>query len=242
MTIGCPPDIFHCIGQVLEAAKSHLAGSCSATDVKGVLDSAETFLRSWDPGTAVYPTNDKAWGLLATAFRHACLLRIMRWPDTFSIPCDDDRIKASVSAILDACAAVPKTSPCHKRLLFPLFLAAADTSSPHQKHYVEMAIGQIKESTGFPHHAMTELLERVWEEREANTQGWINVPWMEFVSLAIGNPRSTANGSVDLLCSSRGQPTCVPFLLVSGAIRRASCSFPSGNQTHSAYSFIAIPG
>ena len=183
MTFGCPAEIFHCIGKVIETAKSYHAGGISIATFQSALDEAETFLRGWNPERAVYPTADREWRALATAFRHACLLRVMRWPDTFAIPCENQRIRDSVDAILDACALVRKESPYHKRLLFPLFLAASDASSLHQRHYAELSIDQIKQSTGISHHSLTKLLQDVFEERKTGSRGLNNVPWMEFVSV-----------------------------------------------------------
>lgn len=181
---GCPPVIFHRIGQVLEAGKSYLAGELSIEQFQELLTKAENFFRGWDPDLAIYPTGHEEWRHLAEAYRHACLLRILRFPDTFAVSCNDPRIKTSVTAILDACAAILRDTAFYKRLLFPLFLAAADTSSPHQMHYASWCIDAIKHSTGFQHPAMTEVLTKVWEERRANPNGWSNVPWMEFVCLA----------------------------------------------------------
>ncbi|KAH6886424.1 fungal-specific transcription factor domain-containing protein [Thelonectria olida] len=178
--VGCPPVIFYRIGQVLQAGKEYLDGSLSLDQFKALLDDAEKFFRGWDPNEAVYPTRHEEWKHLAEAYRHACLLRVLRFPDTFVIPCEDERIKASVAAILDVCAAVPRDSVFYKRLLFPLFLAGAETISPHQTHYASWCIGEIKHSTGFQHPAMTDMLTKVWEERKNNTLGWTNVPWMEF--------------------------------------------------------------
>ncbi|KAK7419469.1 hypothetical protein QQZ08_010839 [Neonectria magnoliae] len=180
--VGCPPVIFHRIGQVLQAGKMYLKGSLQLDQFRLVLDDAERFLRGWDPNQAVYPTGHPEWKHLAEAYRHACLLRVLRFPDPFALSCEDDRIKASVTAILDVCAAVPRDSVFYKRLLFPLFLAGADTSSLHQTHYASWCVGEIKHATGFQHPAMTEMLTKVWEERQANRNGWSNVPWMEFVS------------------------------------------------------------
>ncbi|KAL3589741.1 hypothetical protein FPOAC2_11917 [Fusarium poae] len=178
--VGCPPVIFFKIGQVLEGGKLYLADDLTLQQFQKLLDSTETFLRGWDPGQAVYPTAHREWRQLAEAYRHACLLRIMRFPDTFAVPCDDPRIKASVTTILDICAAMPSDSVFYKRLLFPLFLAGADTCSPHQMHYASLCIDNIKRSTGFQHPAMTEVLTKVWEERRTNPHGWSNVPWMEY--------------------------------------------------------------
>lgn len=179
--VGCPPIIFYRIGQVLESGKSYLAGDLSVNQFQEFLIEAEKFFRGWDPDLAVYPTGHQEWRYLAEAYRHACLLRVLRFPDAFAISCDDPRIKTSVTAIFDACAAIPRDTAFYKRLLFPLFLAGADTSSPHQMHYASWCIGEIKHATGFQHPAMTDVLTKVWEERRANPDSHANVPWMEFV-------------------------------------------------------------
>lgn len=180
--VGCPPSIFQRIGTVLEAAKGWLAGTVANGEFHATLREADAYLRGLDLDGAEYPTAHPEWRQLAEAYRHACLLRVMRWPDTFAVPCEDARVRASVAAILDARANVAACSPFSKRMLFPLFLAAADTTVPHQLHYAAMSINEIRRSTGFEHPAMKTVLERVWEERRSNTRGWRNVPWMEFVS------------------------------------------------------------
>ncbi|KIL94321.1 hypothetical protein FAVG1_02884 [Fusarium avenaceum] len=178
--VGCPPVIFFKIGHVLEAGKEFLAGDLLLEDFERSLDGAEKFFRGWDPEQAVYPTAHPEWRQLAEAYRHACLLRVMRFPDAFAISCEDPRIKTSVAAVLDICATMPRDSVFYKRLLFPLFLAGADTCSPHQIHYASWCISEIKHSTGFEHPAMTEVLTKVWEARRDNPHGWSNIPWMEF--------------------------------------------------------------
>lgn len=180
--VGCPPSIFQTIGTVLDAAKGWLAGTVANVEFHAVLRDADKYLRGLDLDEAEYPTQHPEWRQLAEAYRHACLLRVMRWPDTFAVPCEDPRIKVSVAAILDARANIAASSPFSKRMLFPLFLAAADTTVPHQLHYATMSINEIRKSTGFSHPAMKTVLEHVWEERRSNTRGWTNVPWMEWVS------------------------------------------------------------
>ncbi|KAF5666651.1 hypothetical protein FHETE_6150 [Fusarium heterosporum] len=187
--VGCPPVIFFKIGQVLEGGKDFLAGNLSLDKFELLLAGAEKFFRGWDPDQAVYPTAHQEWRHLAEAYRHACLLRIMRFPNAFAISCDDTWIKGSVGAILDVCAAVPRDSVFYKRLLFPLFLAGADTCSPHQMDYANLCIGKIKQSTGFEHPAMTEMLTKVWEERQTNPHGWTNIPWMEFTCSELLRPQ-----------------------------------------------------
>ncbi|CAI6025710.1 unnamed protein product [Clonostachys chloroleuca] len=178
--VGCPPDIFHRIAQVIDAGKGFQAGILSLPNFKIILQDADKFFREWDQEQAVYPTAHAHWKPVADAFRHACLLRVLRWPDTFAVPCEDVRIQRSVVAILDAFASVSAVAAFYKRLLFPLFLAGADTSSPHQVHYVKHCIEEVERSTGFKHQAMTDLLQRVWEERKAKTHNQPNVPWMEY--------------------------------------------------------------
>ncbi|RSM10785.1 hypothetical protein CEP52_003293 [Fusarium oligoseptatum] len=156
--VGCPPVIFHRIGQVLEAGKAFRAGELLIDQFQALLDEAEKFFRGWDPDQAVYPTGHQEWKHLAEAYRHSCLLRVLRFPDPFAMSCEDSRIKASVAAIFDVCAAMPR-----------------DTM-----HYASWCVGEIKHATGFQHPAMTEMLTKVWEERRTNPHGWSNVPWMEF--------------------------------------------------------------
>ncbi|SPJ90438.1 uncharacterized protein FTOL_13319 [Fusarium torulosum] len=93
--VGCPPSLFYEIGRVLEAGKANLAGDLSLEQFKEVLKKAERFFRTWDPEQVVYPTSHDEWKHLADAYRHACLLRIMRFPDPLALSCEDTRIKAS---------------------------------------------------------------------------------------------------------------------------------------------------
>ncbi|KAK4889426.1 hypothetical protein LTR27_011770 [Elasticomyces elasticus] len=178
--VGCPAVIFRRICKVLSAAKAHRAGTLSLPDFEQALSNTDTFLRAWSPEDEVYPTSDPHWQRLAHAYRHACLLRIIRFPDAFIIPCDDARVKLSVVEILDVCARIPSHSPFHKRLLFPLFMAGADTASPHQQDYVSLRMNAICTATGFRHEAMLDIMRAVWAERVEGTQGWTNAPWMEW--------------------------------------------------------------
>lgn len=197
--VGCPPVIFHRIGQVLEAGKSYLGGDLPLEQFRELLTKAEKFFLRWDPDQAIYPTGHQEWKHLAEAYRHACLLRVLRFPDPFAISCDDPRIKDSVTAILDVCVAIPRDTVFYKRLLFPLFLAGADTSSPHQMHYASWCVGEIKHSTGFQHPALTDVLTKVWEERRTNPNGLSNVPWMEFVCLATFHDSFGCSGLLTLI-------------------------------------------
>ncbi|KAF6811848.1 hypothetical protein CSOJ01_05439 [Colletotrichum sojae] len=178
--VGCPPIMFYRIGEIIAAAKRHLLGFMPLVEFEQILADGETFFREINLDKLDYPTGHPEWKPLAEAYRHACLLRVMRWPDTFGVPCEDERIKASVSAILDVCSSVPMRSPFYKRFLFPLFMAAADTSVAHQMHYASLCIQEIKDSTGFRHAAMTEVLNKVWDVRRSNSYERPNIPWMEF--------------------------------------------------------------
>ena len=180
--MGCPVEFFFRMGEVLSLAKEYMQGNIVRHDFHLILDESEKTLRQWDLDSTPYPTPTPQWKLLAEAYRQACILRILRFPDPMAVPCEDPSIQNAVSAILDVCAEIPKESSFFKRILFPLFLAGADTSSPYQKDYVRLCIDAIKSSTGFQHLAMTDLLGKVWAERIERTQGWNNVPWMEYVS------------------------------------------------------------
>lgn len=185
--IGCPPSLFFHISQVLHAGKIYRAKQLSVDAFQVVLDKAANFFFFWDPEQETYPTAAPEWALLAEAFRHACILRVLRFPDPFATACTDPAVQTSAAAILDICARMSRngSSVYFKRLLFPLFLAGAETASPHQVHYVNMCIDEIKLATGFQYPAMTEMLEQVWDERRKSDNDKANVPWMEFVSVEL---------------------------------------------------------
>ncbi|KNG89891.1 hypothetical protein ANOM_001705 [Aspergillus nomiae NRRL 13137] len=178
--VGCPVELFYEIGCVLTAGKQHMDGRLSQDDFQDLLNDAEQFFRVWNPNNAAFPGEDPEWIQLAEAYRHVCIIRVLRFPDTWGVPCEDHRIQSSVRAILDASAGISADSTWFKRLLFPLFIAGAETSIPHQNRYVDFCMREIKESTGFPHPAMDELLTRVWGERQRQAGKPWNIPWMEF--------------------------------------------------------------
>lgn len=186
--VGCPVELFHRIGVVLEAGKAYLAHEVPVEAFEEILEDAEDQLRKWNLHQNIYPTPDPEWKLLADAYRHVCLLRVLRFPDTFRTPCTEPKIKQSVDSILEACARVPWSSHLYKRFLFPLFMAGADTTSLHQQHYVRWCIAEILRSTKFPQPAVMDILNNVWRERaltEQSLNGPANVPWMEYVSVSL---------------------------------------------------------
>ncbi|KAF1956978.1 hypothetical protein CC80DRAFT_52920 [Byssothecium circinans] len=178
--VGCPVEIFTSIGETLSAGKKFRAHDMPENEFEDILDRTLTQLRTWDPVQKQYPNEDIEWTLLAEAYRHVAILRVLRFPDTFKIPCTDDRIKASVSAILDASAAISRESPYFKRLLFPLFVAGADTVSPHQQQYALVCLEHIKATTGISYRrSVFTMLKKTWEDRK-KSDGTRNVPWFEY--------------------------------------------------------------
>lgn len=115
-------------------------------DFEVVLGDAELYFRTWTPGNDSQPGDDANWRALGEAYRHACILRVLRFPDTYSLPCESEKVQASVAAMLSSIAST--SFPLFKRFLFPLFMAGAETTIPHQKRYVDLCIGDIKRSTG----------------------------------------------------------------------------------------------
>lgn len=178
--VGCPAEVFLAIGDTLALGKDYRAQELEEEVFQLALDDTLLKLQAWDPLTAQYPNADPEWIHLADAYRHMAILRVLRFPDPFSTPCSNHRIRASVDAILDATTLISRLSPYFKRLLFPLFVAGADTASPHQQQYVIMCVERIKEMTGVTYHSVTELLENTWKDRMAS-DGLRNVPWQEYV-------------------------------------------------------------
>lgn len=180
--VGCPAEVFLAVGDTLTLGKDYLAQELEKGDFQTSLDSILLQLQTWDPITGHYPNTDPEWIHLADAYRHMAILRVLRFPDPFTTPCNDSSIRASVDAILDATTLISRRSPYFKRLLFPLFVAGAETASPHQQQYVVMCVENIKEMTGVTYHSVTELLEKTWKDRRASDSSR-NVPWHEYVSL-----------------------------------------------------------
>ncbi|RBR19246.1 uncharacterized protein FIESC28_05711 [Fusarium coffeatum] len=154
---GCPPGLFSQLSRILSAGKSYLTGDIQGEGIEEVLETSKRFLQSWDAEQGAYPTVHHEWRRLAGAYRHACLLRLMRLPDPFATSCNDPRIQLSVAAILDICAVTPRDNVFYNRLLIPLLLARANTRSPHQMHYASLCIEDIQRATGFQYPAMTEI-------------------------------------------------------------------------------------
>lgn len=181
---GCPRSIFKILTDVLSTGKAWLADHLSTEIFQVILSQSAQRLHDWDMHQEDFPDSDPGWPLLADAYRHTALLRILRFPDTFLVPASDPSIKNSVDRILDISALISQDSPCYKRLVFPLFMAGADTNSPHQQRYVQMCLGQIKDSTRIAQPALFELLDTVKQARASSSQDR-NVPWMEWVCVAL---------------------------------------------------------
>lgn len=175
-------ELFYEIGCILTAGKQYMDGTMSGDSFQDLLDGAEEFFRVWDPQSIAFPSGDPEWIQPTEAYRHVCIIRVLRFPDTWAIPCEDERIQSSVRSTLDASAEISSDSAFFKRLLFPRFIAGTETSILHQKRYIEFCMREIKRSNGFPHPAMNELLNRVWDERQRQADRPGNIPWMEFVS------------------------------------------------------------
>ena len=181
MLTGCPKSIFEILGQVLFYDKSWLAGDITIDEFKLKLDQARRTLEGWNALQQTYPNSSSEWLLIADAYRHAALLRVLRFPDPFEVPCTDEAIRRSVNRILDISAQVSWKSTYYRLLLYPMFIAGTDAEFSHQHHYVQVCLEKITRSTGFLQPAILQLLEAVWNQR-AESDGIQNVPWVEFVS------------------------------------------------------------
>jgi hypothetical protein len=178
--VGCPSSIFYILGKTLDTAKTLKLHDVDAEKCQDLLEPILAQLHAWDATQCSYPDDNIAWPLLAEAYRHTAILRILRLPDTYMIPCSDARIRACVIGILDASAQMSRESPYFKRFLFPLFVAGAETESPHQQQYVALCIDNIRDTTGFRYKSLYKLLQKTWAERKTSN-GDINVPWFDFV-------------------------------------------------------------
>ena len=178
---GCPKSIFEILGHVLTYGKSRLAGETTIGEFETVLGDSRRALEQWDATDETYPSSHPDWPLLADAYRHTALLRILRLPDAFVLPCTDEGVRLSVRRVLDVSAQLSWDSPYYKHLLFPIFIAGADAEFGHQHHYVQLCVERVTRTTGFHQPALLQLLQLVWHQR-AESDGTQNVPWMEYAS------------------------------------------------------------
>lgn len=184
---GCPRDIFLAIGEVISEGKRHLLGHISEAQFRTSLSQCETQLRAWDENKYNYPSNHPEWRKLANAFRHALILRLLRFPDWSERPASSPEIQHSVEAILDAASGIPETSPLMNGLTLPLFMAGADSLSPYQRHYILMRLEHIQAGTNHQ-NGTHDILKRVWAGRALRPRDdKTNVPWIDFVSASAKN-------------------------------------------------------
>ncbi|KAI9929313.1 hypothetical protein ASPWEDRAFT_173034 [Aspergillus wentii DTO 134E9] len=177
---GCPKEIFLIIGRALDHAKAHAAGEIETEQYKQVLYTARRDLLSWNQNSCIYPDEDPRWRSVADAFRHACILRISRLLDV-SQPAEALEIQNSVTAILDAVANIEKDHPLIHLVILPLFMAGADSLSPHSRHYTILRIDEVKVASEFCNPVPKDLLKNVWDARASQSKGdHSNIPWMLF--------------------------------------------------------------
>jgi len=182
LVVGCPRELFFIVSVAMTKAKEELEGKVSKRSMLETLSQCEAKLMAWDPKGSHYPTERPDWVWLGDAFRHACLLRVIRYRDTWATAATP-RIQQSVTAILNACSKVSSASSLLKRFLLPLFMAGSDSLSPYQQHYLSIRMHEIKEQTSFQNPAATDLLDKVWSGRASQAEDdFTNQPWMEFVS------------------------------------------------------------
>ncbi|KAL2863388.1 uncharacterized protein BJX67DRAFT_261123 [Aspergillus lucknowensis] len=177
---GCPREIFLIIGRVLDKAKEYKLGWTTDEDFRTTLLSARLELYSWDPEKKSYPSSDPRWLSVAVAFQYACILHVHRLLDP-SRPASGPEIQAAVSKILDATADIPADCTLIELLILPLFLAGADSLSPHSQYYILARFREIERRSEMRNPVPADLLKQVWAARAAQAPGTEgNVSWRDF--------------------------------------------------------------
>ncbi|KAJ5683043.1 fungal-specific transcription factor domain-containing protein [Penicillium macrosclerotiorum] len=177
---GCPREIVLVMGEILESAKAHSLGRLDRQRLDNTVRELIQKLYDWDISRCFYPDDDRLWVYIAEAFRHTCVLRAWRLLDPFE-PSAELHIQKSVTSILDSLANVPGSSPLIELAVMPLFMAGADSLSPHSRHYVALRLGEIQARSQMGILAPQTLLERVWHARAQQPENdKRNIPWMLF--------------------------------------------------------------
>ncbi|KAL3477449.1 fungal-specific transcription factor domain-containing protein [Aspergillus californicus] len=177
---GCPREIFLIIGGALDKAKEYKLGWINEDDFRSTLLSAKHELYSWDSKTKTYPSLDARWMSVAVAFQFACILHVHRLLDPLQ-PANAPEIQAAVAKILDETAGISADCTLIELLIMPLFMAGADSLSPHSQYYVLSRFREIERRSGMRNPVPTDLLEQVWAVRAAQGPGQDqNISWRDF--------------------------------------------------------------
>ncbi|UKZ84045.1 hypothetical protein TrVFT333_011861 [Trichoderma virens FT-333] len=178
MVNGCPREIMLLMGEALDRAKAYAEWKIGHMEYSQAIRAIIRKLYSWNSSRVAYPTNDPLWLNVAETFRHACILRSLRLLDDTQ-PAEDPEIQESVTAILDAASVIPGDNALIELLIMPLFMAGADSLSPHSRHYVLLRFVEIKARGEMSIQSPRDLLHRVWEARSKRPEhDRTNVPWM----------------------------------------------------------------
>lgn len=179
---GCPRDVFLIIGGALEKAKEYTLGWLTWDEFQIALLLAKHKLHSWDQKSFTPPTDNPLWPTVAETFQYACILRILRLLDP-SQPASAPEIQSCVAKILDNTATVPGDCSILELLVMPLFMAGADSLSPHSQYYVMSRLNEVERRSEFRNPVPMYLLRKVWDARATQfPNNGRNISWMEFVS------------------------------------------------------------
>jgi len=179
---GCPREIFLVIGRVLDKAKEYKNGWTTDGDFRSTLLLANRDLYSWNPRDKTYPSADPRWLKVAVAFQFACILHVHRLLDPLR-PARSPEIQEAVAKILDSTADIPVDCSLIELIILPLFMAGADSLSPHSQYYVLGRYREIERRSEMRNPVPTDLLKQLWAARSAQAPGHEeNISWRDFVS------------------------------------------------------------
>ncbi|KAL2820918.1 fungal-specific transcription factor domain-containing protein [Aspergillus cavernicola] len=177
---GCPREIFLIIGRVLDKAKEYKLGWTPDDDFRSTLLLAKHQLYSWDPKEKTYPSSDPRWVSLAVAFQYACILHVHRLLDPLQ-PAKSAEIQSAVAKILDVTAEIPFDSTLAELLILPLFMAGADSLSPHSQYYILARFREIERRSEMRNPVPADLLKQVWAARAAQEHDHEDIiSWRDF--------------------------------------------------------------
>lgn len=179
---GCPRELVLIIGEIFEHANAYSSARLTREEYETQVNALIQRIYRWDSSRCFFPSDDPLWRCIAEAYRHTCILRAWRLLDPTESAAAM-HIQTSVTGILDSLAHVPGTSPLIELTVMPLFMAGADSLSPHSRHYVLLRLAECQARAEMGVAAPLSLLEKVWQARARQTpDDQSNVPWMDFVS------------------------------------------------------------
>ncbi|KAI1626483.1 fungal-specific transcription factor domain-containing protein [Exophiala viscosa] len=149
---GCPDFVLRSVMDSLDHAEKYQAGSLTCETFRMMLSQSRRTLQGWRNPT---DADTEDYCNLGTAYQQACIVRISKLlGDVRPQDKADTDESIAIGKMLDAVSQVSQQSTFYKQLLIPLSLVSTGmrTWKPHQQHYAQLCLEEIRRQIGICCH------------------------------------------------------------------------------------------